>query len=161
MKRALLALALLTGCSGASDAPGGNAATSLEAGAIARGLVRDPEKAALTGLYARETDRLCVAEDRIGVHVDYGQGIGCSATGSVERRGEVLAVSLGDAGDCRFDASYDGERIVFPAQVPEGCRRFCRSRASLAAVTVVRLSGSASEAMALRDGRGRTLCVGN
>ncbi|SOB87264.1 hypothetical protein SAMN06297144_2391 [Sphingomonas guangdongensis] len=136
------------------------AVPSLEQAAIARGLVRDPTDIDLSGLYARDTDRLCITGTalryRIGAFVDYGDGIACNAAGSVTRDGQQLRVDFGE--DCRFDARFDGERVTFPGRVPPGCARRCARRASLAALEVQRLSGSAAEAAAMRNGRGEQPC---
>lgn len=137
------------------DTPGGR----LEAVAVARGLVVDPAKVGLAGSWASETDRLCVVPAgstlRLGASVDYGPEQSCAASGTVTRDGEKLDVILGD---CRFEASFDGERIVFPPQLPRACERFCTGRASLAALTVERLSESVSEAATLRSAGGQPLC---
>lgn len=136
------------------------AVPTLEEAAIARGLVRDPADIDLTGLYARDTDRLCItgtlSDYRIGAYVDYGDGIACNASGSVARDGQRLRVDFGE--DCRFDARFDGERVTFPARVPAGCRAKCNKRASLAALEVQRLSGSRAEAAAMRNGKGEQPC---
>jgi len=153
----------LTACSGDG---GGNSATpqDLESAAIERGLVRDPGDSDLTGLYARDTDRVCVVQDRdsyrIGAYVDYGDGLSCTGTGTVTRAGETLAITLkGKNGvTCSFDARFAGDRITFPANVPPECAKFCGPRASFAALDVDRLSGSAAEARALRSAEGKRLC---
>jgi hypothetical protein len=161
--RLLLAALLLSGCSSqAPEAPERNAAVALEQEAIARGLVRDPSDGALTGLYARGTDRLCIVPGEraydVGLYIDYGGGIRCSATGSIAPRGDGVRVALGEDGDCTIDAEYDGGRIAFPGQVPDGCKRHCRSRASLAGFAVERMSNSRAEASAMRGPRGELLC---
>ena len=155
-------LLLLAGCDRAptvvaNDSPGAR----LEAAAVAQGLVADPARATLVGSWARDTDRLCVTgneggEQRIGAVVEYGEGQGCSASGTVRRSGERLRVAMGR--DCRFDARFDGERISFPPRLPVGCEALCSGRASLAALTVERLSASASEAATLRGRGGLLLC---
>ncbi|UZK69726.1 hypothetical protein OKW76_01185 [Sphingomonas sp. S1-29] len=150
---------ILAACSG--ESPRNPAEPlDLETAAIERGLVRDPDDVSLAGLYARDTDRLCLIGEggayRIGATVDYGQGVDCSARGTATRAGSTLRVELGDG--CAFDATIAGERIVFPPRVPKACARRCRSRASLGALTVDRLSGVEAEARALRDPRGRPLC---
>ena len=157
--KALAPLLLLAACGRAAPAPD-TPGSRLEAAAVARGLVAQQD-AAVTGSWARDTDRLCVvpAGDafRIGASVDYGEGQGCAASGTVRRAGKGLKVELGA---CRFDAGYDGERISFPAVLPAACDRFCRGRASLSALTVERLSESVSEAQTLRGPDGRLLCGG-
>ena len=157
--RALPALLLLAACQRAApvaDTPG----SRLEATAMARGLVAD-SGAALTGSWARDTDRVCIvpAGDayRIGASVDYGEGQGCAASGTVRRVRSGLRVELGG---CRFEAGYDGERISFPAELPAACDRFCSGRASLSALAVERLSESVSEAQTVRGPNGRLLCGG-
>jgi hypothetical protein len=114
-------------------------------------------------LYARDTDRVCVVQEgdatRIGVHVDYGDGIACSGRGTLAREAGGWRADLGD--DCRFAVTVEPDRIAFPATLPDACRRRCTSRASLASLGVERLSASAAEARAMRDGRGRFLCGGS
>ncbi|WP_230769119.1 hypothetical protein [Sphingomonas sp. Leaf4] len=158
--RALPWLLLLAACSGpGGDAPAQGGA-ALEAAAIERGIVRDPATRAATGLLAREGDRLCLIERgdtvRIGGFIDYGDGIGCTARGSATRMGETLSVDFGQG--CRFDAGFDGDRVRFPGKLPAGCERLCTRRASLAGLTLDRLSESASEAEALRTPKGVALC---
>jgi hypothetical protein len=137
------------------------AAPDLETAAIARGLVPDPQDRDIVGLYARDTDRICIVQKggyRIGVSVDYADRIACSAAGTVERSRDSLQVTLSP--DCRLEARFDGDRIVFPPRVPQGCRTLCRGRASLAAVDVERLSASGSEAAAMRTATGKLPCSG-
>ncbi|WP_343518990.1 hypothetical protein [Sphingomonas sp.] len=155
---------LLAACSGAGTS--GNSATpqDLESAAIERGLVRDPTDTDITGLYARDTDRVCVIRKgdayRIGAFVDYGDGLSCTGAGTATRAGETLSVQLkGRSGiTCAFDARFDGDRITFPANVPPECARFCGPRASFVALDVDRLSESAAEARALRSAEGVRLC---
>jgi len=165
MKPAAAALfVLLAACSGGG---GGNQSATpqdLESAAIERGLVSDPDDSDLTGLYARDTDRVCVVQKgdsyRIGAFVDYGDGLSCTGVGTVSRAGEALSVTLtGKNGlTCSFDARFDGEHIRFPATVPPECAKFCGPRASFAALSVARLSSSAAEARALRSAEGKRLC---
>ncbi|MBX9813672.1 MAG: hypothetical protein K2X76_03130 [Sphingomonas sp.] len=154
-----LALLLLAACSGPSGAPS-EAAPDLEQAAIRAGLIPDPESTDIAGLYARDTDRLCIVRAgggyRAGAFVDYGDALTCSAAGPVARAGESLSFNFGP--DCQFDARFEGDRIVFPGRVPAGCARRCARRASLAALEVDRLSDSPAEAAALRDGEGNLLC---
>ena len=163
---AALALLLLGACSAkpvaqqqGADAP----APDLESAAIERGVIRDPSDTDLTGLYARDTDRVCIVPDgygyRIGVFVDYGDPIVCSGSGRVSRSGETLRIELGKDGKCSFSAKFDGDRITFPGRVPDGCQALCERRASLAALNVTRLSESAAEAQAMRDSKGHNLCA--
>jgi len=164
MRLAVAALSLLAACSGGGHGNQSATPQDLESAAIERGLVRDPAETDLTGLYARDTDRVCVVRKgdsyRIGAFVDYGDGLSCTGTGAVTRAGETLAVTLtGKNGvSCSFDARFDGEHIRFPATVPPECAKFCGPRASFAALDAERLSGSAAEARALRSAEGKRLC---
>lgn len=163
--RAALALVLaLAGCSqGGETSNAVQASAHLERAAVERGLVRDPDEMRLAGLYARDTDRVCVRPRsgetaRIGVFIDYGDGITCSAAGSVRQEGEALHLRLGRAESCAFEARFDGTAIRFPGTVPAGCTSLCAKRASLSGLEVSLLSESDAEAKALRDAGGRRLC---
>lgn len=165
----LIGLAVLAGCSDRSAehdvAAATGAGAELEAAAIAAGVVADPNSTDPTGLYARGSDRLCVlpaAENfRIGIDVDYGDGQRCSATGAAERDGERLHVRLEGKRDCDFDARFEGDRVVFPGKLPDGCASYCSGRASLAGMEADRLSDSASEARAMRGAGGKLVCGRN
>ena len=156
IRLALLAALSLSACSDAPSSPPVSQAPDLETAAVERGLVRDPASTDVAGLYARDTDRLCIVGERIGVSVDYRDGVSCSGAGTVERSGELMRVDLG--GGCSFHARYDGDRIVFPVAVADACRRLCTGRASFAALEVGRLSDSRAEAAMMRDARGATPC---
>ncbi|WP_231727508.1 MULTISPECIES: hypothetical protein [unclassified Sphingomonas] len=158
----IIALAgLVSGCGGGEGqgATAADAGAAIEAAAIRQGLVPPPGVANPVGVFVRETDRVCVvpAGDRyrIGVTIDYGDGIGCTARGTVAQSGSALRIELGD---CAFDARIEGEEIAFPARIPTGCAALCRGRASLSALRVQRLSDAPAEAQLLRDPRGRLLC---
>lgn len=156
----LLGSLLLAGCSDGGPDAADARAPDLETAAVIRGLVRDPGDREVVGLYARDTDRVCIVRGgsgyRIGAYVDYGEGIACNGAGTLTRSGERLGVTLG-AG-CRFDARFDGDRIVFPATMPDGCAKLCGRRATFAALDVARLSESAAEAATMRDASGRLPC---
>ena len=157
MRRALLLALVLGGCGRApSSAVADSAGARLEAAAETAGIVPNPN-APLQGSWARDTDRVCVVGTgktaRIGVSVDYGEDQACAGSGTVERSGDALKLAFGT---CKFDATFDGDRIVFPAELPEACESLCTGRASLAAVTVDRISESRSEASTLRAPGGRS-----
>jgi hypothetical protein len=163
MKRALLLLLALAACSQTEDTGGnGTVQVDLERAAIAAGIVRDPAETDITGLYARDTDRVCIVPEIVGYSIgattDFGDGIGCSGQGTVTRSGETLHVEFKNADGCSFDARFDGERIDFPGRLPEPCKKLCSVRASFAALEADLLSDSIAEAATLRDGRGRMLC---
>ncbi|MDB5706616.1 MAG: hypothetical protein JWN66_3732 [Sphingomonas bacterium] len=165
MRRALaLTLLLVAGCSGSQPQPANNttAATGLEAAAIEAGVIPDPSNTDITGLYSRDTDRVCIVPTatayRIGVFVDYGDNQNCGGSGTVTRVGEKLQVEFDGGAGCSFEARFEGDRIVFPGRLPDGCQKLCARRASMAALDVSRLSESVSEASTLRDAKGKLLC---
>ena len=168
MKRALvIALLLIAGCSGSdkkAEATNQAAPIGLEAAAIEAGVIPDPNNSDITGLYARETDRVCVVPTatafRIGVFVDYGDQQNCGGSGVVTRVGEKLHVEFDKAEGCSFEARFEGDGIVFPGRLPDACQKLCQRRASMAGLDVNRLSESVSEASTLRDSRGKLLCGG-
>lgn len=161
MMRVLLLLGLaLGGCGQQVTTPGDRSAgAGLESAARTAGIIADAD-APLQGSWARDTDRVCIvgtgSSNRIGVSVDYGEDQACAASGTVERSGESLNLAFGT---CRFAARYEGDRIVFPAEMPAACESLCTGRATLAAVTVDRLSESRSEASTLRSPAGKPLCA--
>lgn len=162
--RAVLAAALLLAGCGKAGAPQAKAtpAPDLESAAIAAGVIADPNRTDISGLFARDTDRVCIVpatlDFRIGVFVDYGDQQGCSGSGTVTRVGESLRIVFEKAKGCTIDARFEGDRIVFPGRLPSACEALCTRRASLAALDVRRLSDSIAEASALRNARGQPLC---
>jgi hypothetical protein len=162
VKYALIALLLLAGCKGSTAPQTKPTPTSLEAAAIDAGIIADPANTDPTGLYARDRDKVCIVPSatayRVGVTTDYGDGNTCSGTGQATRAGETLHIDLTSAPGCSFDARFEGDRVVFPGQLPDACMKVCARRASILGLTVERLSDSSSEAQDLRDSRGRMVC---
>lgn len=160
MKRSGLIALILAGCAQQPGANDADAGAALEQAAIAAGVVRDPAATDITGLYAREIDRVCIVPAavgyRIGASIDFGSGQQCSASGTVARSGEALSVDFGNG--CTFDARLDGDTIAFPGRLPVGCDRFCSDRASLTALEAELQSDAPAEAATLRDANGRLLC---
>lgn len=163
MKLARLALLLpLAACGGPASPPSAGAVVDLETAAIERGLVRDPRDVSIAGAYARGGDRLCIVPaagaHRIGIVIDYGEGNGCRATGSVRRDGEGLALMLGPDGGCRFTARFDGDHLALPGALPKACAQLCTGRAALTGTQFARIGESVPEARAMRDADGHALC---
>ncbi len=160
MKRAALLALALSACGQAPSATiADSAGARLESAAQTVGIVPDP-RAPLQGSWSRDTDRICVVGTgktaRIGVSIDYGEDQACAGSGTVERSGDTLKLAFGA---CTFAATFDGDRIVFPAEMPEACDSLCTGRATLAALTVDRISESRSEAATLRSTGGKLLCA--
>ncbi len=160
MTRTLILVLLLAGCGRAAEGPTNESAgAALEAAAIARGVVADPAKVDPVGLYASESDRLCVVPQgdgyRIGAAVEFGEGQACFATGTATGR-QALDVRFGDG--CRLSAKVEGDRVSFPPVLPAGCDRFCSGRASLAALSAERVSASVAEAGSAVAAGGAKMC---
>lgn len=156
----VLGALMLGACSG-ERAIDDSGLPDLDAIAIERGVIADPDRTDPSGLYARGGDRLCLVPRRggsngIGLFVTYGEDGGCRARGSAMARGNALTVTL--ASGCSFTARADGSAIAFPGKLPDACARLCSGRASLDGVAFEHLSESIAEAQALRDPEGQTLC---
>ncbi|MDQ2893706.1 MAG: hypothetical protein M3R64_11555 [Pseudomonadota bacterium] len=157
-------LTLLCGLAACSRAPdsiaNANAGAALESAATRAGLIVDPARVNLVGAWALDSDRVCVvpagsSSYRIGALVEFGPAQGCAASGTAERNADRVDIRFGD---CRFQARLVGERLEFPATIPDICDRLCTGRASLAALTVEHLSASRSEAATLRGPDRTPLC---
>ncbi|RHW16931.1 hypothetical protein D1610_12385 [Sphingomonas gilva] len=164
MRIATAALLLLAACDG-GIASGESAGERLEEAAIARGVIPDPESLDVAGAYGRGADSLCVIERdgdlRLGVDVAYGGDLGCTARGTARQDGEDIDIMLEGADGCRFTARFDGAKLAFPGRLPASCAAFCDAPASLAGMTVDRLSDAASEVRAMRGQQGGLLCGGD
>lgn len=132
---------------------------ALERAALNAGIVADPANLKPAGAYASETDRVCIVprdkDYRIGASVEYGEGQSCIARGVASGR-ETLRIDFGEA--CRFEASLDSGRVVFPAVLPPACDRRCTGRATLTAINASLLSNAEAEARAMRAPDGEPLC---
>ena len=161
MRAAVLLLLALAACGPRSEGRDVQAGLRLEQAALIAGLV-PTVGGPLTGAWARDGDRMCVAppaagqdEQRVGIVLDYGPGNGCVARGTARRSGNEVAIDLGA---CRVQSRYDGGRIVFPTDLDDRCAPLCRGNATLSALRVERVSDSGAEALALRSPAGRLLC---
>lgn len=157
MIRALAWALLLGGCGSPAPEETVSDGAALERAARARGLVA---AASPVGVFRNGTDHVCLVPAasgyRIGASVDYGEGQRCVLRGRASG-GERLSVEAGEG--CRFEARIDGERIAFPAVLPEECDRLCVGRASLTALTAERISDAPAEANRLRGADGGLLCA--
>lgn len=125
MKRAGLLLALLlAACSGGTkQADKAQPPQDLEKAAIERGLIRNPADTDIAGLYARDTDRICIVPDeqlgyRIGAFVDYGDRITCSGSGRASRVGGRSMSSWARTAAARSTRNMMATRSPFPARCP-------------------------------------------
>jgi len=130
---------------GADREQSAKAATGLEAAAIQAGVIPDPDDTDITGLYARDTDRVCIVPGasayRIGVYVAYDEQQNCGGSGTATRVGENVHVEMDGAEGCGFDARFEGDRLVFPRACLMAARSLFAPRLA-GALDVDRLSES-------------------
>lgn len=170
MRPALLLaiLAALAGCSEQSgEVPRIDDDNPLEAAARDANLVVDPAETPPTGLYelvhSSGTDAICVVPAsgdryRFGLIASFGSTLMCEGRGDARHSGNTLTLDFDEA-ECSFAASYDGQSLVLPGQVPEGCSRLCGPRASMSGVSVSRVDWEESGARRLRSrSDGAPLC---
>ncbi len=165
-----VAVLLLAGCGSDGPAPTGNA---LEDAALDAGVVSDPAQLLLTGLYERPsdigTDRFCAVPSgdaepgrgdyRVGLVTISGADSFCEGAGTATHDGNRLDVTLtSDEGDCRFEAGFDGERIIIPGTLPDGCKSLCSNRASMTGVTLTLAQQGADAAVSARSSDKQPLC---
>ncbi|HMJ93080.1 MAG TPA: hypothetical protein VK472_03155 [Allosphingosinicella sp.] len=159
MRTYLLALLLLAGC-GSQDQGADNQAGS-ETGPVF------PPSAGLTGLYeggsAAQPDQLCMIDEdkapaRFGLVVWGANDHSCLGAGEAVREGDRLRLTMAGDSTCRIDARIEGDRIVLPADVPEGCAYYCGARARFAARTLTRKGADAAAARKATDLAGDPLC---
>lgn len=159
--RLIVAAVLALGACSQQETPADTPGARLEAAANAAGMIADPRAGSLVGSWARDTDRMCVVPAEkgalsVGISVDYGPGQQCAGRGTAVRAGEAVRFAFGD---CRIEARFDGDSLVFPATVPDVCESLCHGRASIASLRVERIGSSLSEATMMRDPGGKPLCV--
>ena len=95
----------------------------LEAAAIRAGLIPDPQRGDIAGLYARDTDRLCIVRAgrgyRAGAYVDYGDALTCSARGPVARARCTQAVDCENVWPSQHDSAANAGRwALLPSYSP-------------------------------------------
>ena len=119
-----------------------------EQAALVAGLVlvggcdRIPDDAHLRGTYVGTgRNGLCIdaplGSPDLGFYaVAYGKPDGhCVIYGSAKVAGDRMTFSANEDAACRFTGLISGGTVTFPANLPVGCRRYCKGSASLAAQT--------------------------
>lgn len=159
MRKYFLALLLVAGCG--SQEEGGNQAgapANAPAGAASAGL---------TGLYeggsAGQPDQLCMIDEgkaptRFGLVVWGANNHSCLGAGEAVREGKTLRLTMAGNSTCRIEARIEGDRVVLPAAVPEGCAYYCGARARFAARTLTRTGSDEAAARKATDLAGDPLC---
>jgi hypothetical protein len=165
MKKLLIALLILGGCSGGDDQADGNALAPAGTGksAAAPGEIGS----SLTGLYeggdtSRE-NQLCMVENegeapRFGLVV-WGTNLNsCSGSGTAERSGDRLRLKMAGDETCAIDARISGSSIILPDSVPDGCAYYCGANARLTGARFDRVGTGRDDAAKAKDLVGDPLC---
>lgn len=143
-----------------------NVASQLDALAAEEGVIPDGGDRSPEGGYGRTypggRDRLCLVQEepgryRFAAEVRIGQDQGCRGGGEARLDGGELSLTF-DGAECRIDARYEGDRLVLPGRVEEGCARLCSRRGSFAGVTFPRIGDGRAMASSMTDSQDEVLC---
>ena len=170
-----LAVLLLAGCGRPAPderAAGIDAGNPLEVAARQRGVVH-PEAASPVGVFERAhdlgRDAMCVVPDGAGkwrfvVTAAFGPGLSCATSGTMVREGGGWRMRFAGADGCEAFVHEEEDELRLPGSLPQQCRRLCPGRASLAGLSLPRVSWSAADAGGLRiadrDGNMHRPCEG-
>ncbi len=167
MKKLLIALVFLAGCSrGEEQQGGGNAAASAEGG-TASAAGGPGRLGTLTGLYeggdVDPKNQLCMVDNkgeapRFGLVVWGANQHSCSGSGTAERNGDRLQLKMTGDEACTIDARISGKSIVLPEKVPDGCAYYCGANARLTATTFTQKGTGKDDAAKAKDLVGDPLC---
>lgn len=129
-----------------------------------------PQPALLTRLTGRYQDaasagagRLCIIEGkrtvRFGIVIGGGSAPSCSGSGTVSRRRNGLRLAMSGDSPCAWRVGIEGDTLIFPADMPPGCRYYCGAGATLAGVRLRQIGTGSREAMKAKDLVGDPLCA--
>ena len=167
MKKLLIPLLILGGCSGGEGQSDGNALAPANGGPSAQSPARPGEIATLAGLYegdaAPRKNQLCIVENagetpRFGLVVWGANLHSCSGSGTAEREGDRLRLAMSGDETCTIDARISGASIVLPESVPDGCAYYCGAQARLTAVRFDQVGTGREDAARAKDLVGDPLC---
>jgi len=169
MKKLLIAFAILTGCSGGDEQQaGGNASAPAQGSSPARPRAPGAALTTLTGLYeggdVDPRNQMCIidgdGEDdaRFGLVVWGANMHSCSGVGSVSREGGTLKLTMTGDSACTIEARIEGDTIILPASVPEGCAYYCGARAKLGSARLTQNGATRDDALKAKDLVGEPLC---
>jgi hypothetical protein len=161
MRKALILLALLAGCSRQPEPANEQAARQEPRPQRPVGQLRS-----LTGLYEsgdrRAPSQLCIIQRRrsaeFGLVVRGPGAASCAGSGSVRRIGRRLRFTMAGESRCVLNATIEGTSIVLPESAPRGCAYYCGAPAQLTKVRLTRNGGTKDAAMRARDLVGEPLC---
>jgi hypothetical protein len=172
VNKSLILLLLAAGC-GTQVAPAGNQAQSAGKSAQEPPSTQAPappsSPAELTGLYegarTAQTDQLCMIggrdQARFGAVVWGSAMHSCLGAGQAVRQGDRLTFTMSGDSACQIVATVSGDRISFPASVPEGCAYYCGARAGFAGASFTRKGSTEVDALKATDLVGDPLCGGS
>ena len=165
MKKLLIALLIIAGCSGGDEQGDGNAAAP--AGRSTPTAGRPGEIAHLMGLYeggdVGRKNQLCIVENagetpRFGLVVWGANLNSCSGSGTAVREGDRLRLKMAGDETCTIDARISGGSVILPNSVPDGCAYYCGAQARLTAVRLDKVGGAREDAAKAKDLVGDPLC---
>lgn len=173
MKKSLIILALVAGCGGAAEQPGGNGSAPATAEAQEPGAKGAASTAIgttrLTGLYeggqAGQRNQLCVVDKgtgnaQFGIVVWGANMHSCSGAGQIVRERDTLRLQMAGDSECEIRATVNGTTVTLPRTLPAGCSYYCGARAQFAGATLTRTGATAEDAMKAKDLAGDPLCAG-
>lgn len=165
MRKAVLALLLLAGCD--RPAPSGDpidADNPLEVTARERGVVQS-EAASPTGVFERRhdlgRDAMCVVPEgegewRFAATAAFGSELFCTARGTMTHETGGWRLRFAGKPGCEPLAREDEDGFHLPGELSASCANLCPSRASLAGLSLPRISWAEGDArrLQMRDERG-------
>ena len=167
MKKLLIALLILGGCSGGEGQDDGNAVAPADGSKTAEAPTRPGEISTLMGLYegdgAPRANQLCIVENageapRFGLVVWGANLHSCSGSGTAEREGDRLRLKMAGDETCTIDARISGAGIVLPDSVPDGCAYYCGAEARLTGARFDQVGTGRGDAAKAKDLVGDPLC---
>jgi hypothetical protein len=166
MKKLLIALLVLGGCSGGDEQSDGNALAPA-GGKSASAPVRPGEIGSLTGLYeggdVSRKNQLCMVENegeqpRFGLVLWGANQHSCSGSGTALREGDTLRLQMTGDESCTIEARLSGASILLPDSVPDGCAYYCGAQARLTAARFDKVGNAREDAAKAKDLVGDPLC---
>lgn len=154
---------LLAGCSGGQPAEAprdGKQAAGTQSPA-------QPRTGALVGLWeggqASPRNQLCMRKgagdaSEFGLVVWGGNLHSCSGKGIATREGATLTLAMAGDSACAIEARMEGEAIVLPDTLPEGCAYYCGARARMNGVRFDPAGSTPADAAKAKDLVGDPLC---
>lgn len=167
MKKLLIALLILGGCSGGEGQGDDNAIVPADGRKTGQASMRPGEISTLMGLYegdgAPRANQLCIVENagetpRFGLVVWGANLHSCSGSGTAEREGDRLRLKMAGDETCTIDARISGAGIVLPDSVPDGCAYYCGAEARLTGARFDQVGTGRDDAAKAKDLVGDPLC---